>query len=471
MQIKNSSMGQGHVRSFRDYGNSNENILVYLSLALLLISCVDNGLTGSLSKCVWLVSVVAISAVNIGGAFGVYIASAAIYSVMHFGRVGSFLERPDNVALVIIIVFVVFTRFKEIVQFKNVYLGGLISVFIVVPLVHAASLGILDGNSFRHFMRAYGLPFVVSLLLMNSRLSVRELKLLLRSVVLLGVYIAAISIMESIGLYWVLIPTWIADPGLNSTIGTGRSGGLAMQFEINGLALSLIYCILMLSLGSDKRENSGRKYIMSTLFLAGIFVTYTRGAWLALAVAFPFLLLAGGDTTDRRGLKRLLFACIAIISVMLAAVGVTVQRRVTNTDTVHYRLSLWTAGLRMVSRHPVLGHGIWQFRNKVHEYGGEVTWLAVKRVEKRAHAAHNTFLMILVEHGLLGLAIFLAIVLGLYLEARHSIAAVWPRDGPLWLMAFTIVYFVNVQFIAAYEPVTNIIYYGTMGAIAGLARS
>ena len=87
---------------FKRYRNRQDNyghIVMYLSLVLLLISCVDDNFAGSVSKIVWLVSFVAISIINVGAALGVYIASAAIYSVRHYDGIGSVFQRPDNIAL------------------------------------------------------------------------------------------------------------------------------------------------------------------------------------------------------------------------------------------------------------------------------------------------------------------------------------------------------------------------------------
>jgi hypothetical protein len=82
--------------------------------------------------------------------------------------------------------------------------------------------------------------------------------------------------------------------------------------------------------------------------------------------------------------------------------------------------------------------------------------------------AHNTFLSVAAELGLIGLALYLVILGGVYRACQSSAGAAWAQRGRTWVAGFTIVYLVNVQFIVAHELVPNLLFFSVMGAIAGM---
>ena len=67
------------------------------------------------------------------------------------------------------------------------------------------------------------------------------------------------------------------------------------------------------------------------------------------------------------------------------------------------RGTIWKSGLAVFWEHPIAGIGAGAF-------GGTVS---------ARTAAHNTYLEVLVEHGIIGLLVFLAILLGLFARTRH----------------------------------------------------
>jgi hypothetical protein len=81
---------------------NHDAFLLYLSLLILLFSTVDTGPLGNLAKLCWLISFLFLAFSNIGAAFVAYIASLAIYSPLHFQSMTSLLQRPDNLAVLIL---------------------------------------------------------------------------------------------------------------------------------------------------------------------------------------------------------------------------------------------------------------------------------------------------------------------------------------------------------------------------------
>jgi O-antigen ligase len=90
--------------------------------------------------------------------------------------------------------------------------------------------------------------------------------------------------------------------------------------------------------------------------------------------------------------------------------------------TLHDRTRIWKAGLRVARSHPLLGVGSGAFPQAVKPQ------LGVPAIPGHTYVAHNTYLSILVECGLVGLGLFLLLVASLA-------AFVWimpPVERALW---------------------------------------
>ena len=74
----------------------SEKYIIYISLILLMISCSGNGITESIAKIFWLISLLMIGRVNFGAAFGIYLASVTIYNAKHVWMQESILERMEH---------------------------------------------------------------------------------------------------------------------------------------------------------------------------------------------------------------------------------------------------------------------------------------------------------------------------------------------------------------------------------------
>src|SRR5215472_5870100 len=84
-------------------GDGRAEALMYLSLLLLLLSTIPAGAVGNAITLAWLASVAVLAFLNAGAACGLYIASVALYGILHFTGWGSIFERPDNYALPILL--------------------------------------------------------------------------------------------------------------------------------------------------------------------------------------------------------------------------------------------------------------------------------------------------------------------------------------------------------------------------------
>jgi O-antigen ligase len=218
------------------------------------------------------------------------------------------------------------------------------------------------------------------------------------------------------------------DPNLvqESTRATGTIG------DPNELAAVLL---VGLSLGAAFAVARGSSPLMRAisalavpLCAAGVFLSLSRGGLVALGV----LLLAG---TVFAGRWRL---AITLLLVAVVAGGVLyytqlaplpAREHVESTGTGTGRTDLWTVGWRMVQAHPFTGVGIGNFSVVSADYAlqpGSITRpdLIFSSAPK---ITHNTYLQVLSEEGIPGLALFL-ITIATCMAAALKSAKLWARS-------------------------------------------
>ena len=447
------------------------HVVIFSSLAILLVSSADVGFVAIIAKFLWFLALVVICMQDIGAGFGMYIVSVAIYNAYHVLGATSLLDRLDNFGLIILIIFAVF-RAKLRTANKTSLLSFLILIFVFSALIQARAGNYLEWYSLAQFLRMFGLPLACFVVLSLSSPSLREIRSYFVIMMILGGYMAVISIFEKLNLYSVIVPHWIGDPSINAAIGSGRSGGAILQPEFNGFALGLISCIILGEIYFRKSRIPTIKYSILLLCILGIYFTFTRAAWLAILVAsFYFLFLSASANINKqfRFLACLAFAIILFI-ILFVFPSQLAKERASDTGTIDYRFNLWAAGLKMASHKPLLGYGISQFQVGAPDYQTSLGLVPEVFIPKTGTGAHNVFINILVEQGIFGLIIYLLIIRQVFLQSKSSSDRLFLGSGASWINAFTLVYFMNAQFVNIHEPTTNLIYFGTMGLIAGLRR-
>lgn len=442
----------------------HENALLCLSLVLLLLSTIDPGAFGFIVRLCWLASFVALVFVNIGAALAAYIGSLAIYAPLYIEGWSPLIQRPDNYAVAILFVAML-TLVLNRREFRLRFLA-----FIGVFLIYCSlNIVLLAPAQFPALFRTLAIPLLACAFLTMVHLREREMNGLLTGMSILGSYIGLVSILERCHFAGWILPPWIGDPSIipynewvAGYIGAGQSGGTILLPAWNGLLLSLIFVMLFLL---ARTRRSFLVAIAMLLCVAGAFFTYERGVWLGLVLAL--LWFPGWCSSARQAnLRRLTAACL--VAVLLAAAAGTAGDRLRDTNTILYRIALWGAGLRMFMAHPFLGIGFFNFGDAVAsaEQGFGSRLLSYREIQDSV-ASHNTLLTMMVEFGIIGLLLYVALFLKSAQRARDNALLLWGRPGAAWVIAFTIVYLVNAQFVSAFEGTTNTLFFGTLGVIAG----
>lgn len=290
-------------------------------------------------------------------------------------------------------------------------LGIFLAVAAAATLADPRHLGLgLEG------LRAtfqYALALVIALNLVDDLAEVRRLALTL-------VGLGTVAALAGIYQYVTGAPMpehWV------SVTETVRTRAYAVVGSPNGLGDYLaLLTPLALGLAFDPALRRHRPLLLAAagVLAFGLLVTFSRGAWLALAASMGFLALS----LDR----RLLVAFLAGTVLLTAAVP-PVRDRVGQLASADYwqrsmvaggRLFRWNAAYERMAHAPVSGTGMGQF-------GG-----AVAARQLGTKYTDNYYAHILAETGLPGLAAFLGLMAAAVATGRRAVGALAGRpERPL----------------------------------------
>jgi O-antigen ligase len=143
--------------------------------------------------------------------------------------------------------------------------------------------------------------------------------------------------------------------------------------------------------------------------MVALFATFSRSGLLALAVVILVGVFYGGRW--RASLAALALAAIVVGVAFLNETGSSAANRITESSTSG-RSSIWTVGWRMVEAHPIVGVGSGNYTTVAPHYllAAPGTIEDDQYILDTPLVAHNIYLHVLAEMGIVGLALFLAVV-------------------------------------------------------------
>lgn len=192
------------------------------------------------------------------------------------------------------------------------------------------------------------------------------------------------------------------------------------------LSVPIAYCFFI------QRRGCIRWLYVAQMALAGttILLSATRGAALAVAVALLIVPATAARLKWRQTVAILLTAALIVAAGLFVAPASSRERLATIPEelaggSLSGRTSIWAAGVELFREHPFIGVGAGAYRHSVRQI------LIVGEV------AHNTFLSIVVELGVVGLAIFCAL-LGVLLICAMDLPwlpkRLWLVCSAVWLV-------------------------------------
>ncbi len=201
-----------------------------------------------------------------------------------------------------------------------------------------------------------------------------------------------------------------------------------------------------------------------------VLATMTRAVWLSFAGAVLALVMGSKNKRWRRK------ACVALVAIAIVGTVVvlscheltgSLSDRFEEQGPVDFRKAVYAGGWDMFFEHPLMGWGFHQMPAELPRF--------VTGYEERVLYPHNTYLELLVEQGIVGMALYLWVMWELWRLGRGAIPAE-ERDGFLnrdchriWPIILT-VYWVNAGLVVMSYQFVNGLLFSMAGMLAAQRR-
>jgi len=286
--------------------------------------------------------------------------------------------------------------------------------------------GILDvllrspkkASDFLIFFDEFGIPFLLFVCAKNLVDSNDEIKTLIRVLFLVGLYLALHGIYQFFT-QGSLATQYGGDAEALGHLLDGRSVGPFVSAEVYGtvLVFSFLWTLYLIQYAPTEFTKFFMIAGLGVMGL-GIFLSLTRAVWVGLLVSLFVVQLI-----DRKWRKPFVLCIAGLIFLFLvtwfrSAETSKVKERVGALDTVYQRLATYQTALLMSWDNPVFGYG----RSQEPFASGRTEYLAKVNSPGAQLAAdigppHNQYLYTLVQYGLLGLVLYIAIFVAIVRSA------------------------------------------------------
>lgn len=279
-------------------------------------------------------------------------------------------------------------------------------------------------------------------------------------------YLCFTSIAFLTGATALIFPRFILDGSLGYH--ADRARGPLLQAVANGVSLNLLG-VLALHAFLRRRIRGLKAALLLASLPVAILATMTRAVWLSFAVSIGILVFLSHD----RRLRRI---CIGVTMVgalgLLIALSFDDQQRAL-VDRLHesgpldFRQAVYAGGWQMFLEKPIAGWGVNQMPAELARH--------VSGYKEKELYPHNTYLELLVEHGVFGLALYVWLMWEIWRLGRGAVPraecegflnrqfhGMWPvLLGIYWVNAALVV--MNYQFV-------NGLLFGMAGMLAAQQR-
>jgi O-antigen ligase len=231
------------------------------------------------------------------------------------------------------------------------------------------------------------------------------------------------------GATFATVPAMLNPPTYEDDLTVRISGTIGDPNELAALLVAgVVFAGVLTAITRDRpplRLAAGGAVV---LFLLGIFYTVSRGGLLALGVALITACFIAGRWRGRALVVAGLGISIVVIYFASFA-GLDARDRVTTVQGGTGRSDLWTIGWRMVKDEPIHGIGSGNFPiSSIHYLVQPGVIERDDFIISTPKVAHNTYLQIFAELGIVGLALFLTIV-GFAISCALKAAQWFGRHG------------------------------------------
>jgi len=325
----------------------------------------------------------------------------------------------------------------------------------------------------QHLINGYLMPVTLYFIARQAVHNEKSFTMVLVGFAVFGLYLAVTGAAEVTNQWWLVFPKYIANPEIG--LHFSRARGPMLQSVSYGVYLSTcLFCLWML-----RTRLTGVWWWVAAgitpLFLASVYLTKTRSVWLGAACGLIVILCVTLKGRVRLAVigAMVLAGVVAGASKFDAILGLQREGTVQNTrKSVSMRGSFAFVSWKMFQQKPILGYGFGQFaREKLPFLSDRSTDMHLEAIRPYVH--HSTFLAVLTETGLIGFAMFMALLTAWVHAAvkivRHERAPPWvAHQGLIMLAILAMAGFQMIGHEITFTPLDNSVIYFFAGSVIGL---
>ena len=212
-------------------------------------------------------------------------------------------------------------------------------------------------------------------------------------------YLCFTSIAFLVDAKSLIFPRFILDESLGYH--ADRARGPLLQAVANGVSLNLLGVLALHALLRERIRGLRAAVLLASLPVA-ILATMTRAVWVSFAVSVGVLIFRSHN-------RRLRLICVSVVIVgvlgLLIALSFDDQRRaltdrLRESGPLDFRQAVYAGGWQMFLEKPFAGWGVNQMPGEL------VRHVSGYKEKGKELDPHNTYLELLVEHGIFGLALY-----------------------------------------------------------------
>jgi putative inorganic carbon (HCO3(-)) transporter len=279
-------------------------------------------------------------------------------------------------------------------------------------------------------------------------------------------YLSFTAIAFMVGARSLIFPRFILDESLGHH--ADRARGPLLQAVANGVSLNLLGLLALHAYRRGTARGVKAAVLLASVPIA-ILATMTRAVWLSFGATVLILIFLSKNQTLRRACVGLaLTASLGLVVVLSSPqMGCALTDRLAESGPVSYREAVYAGGWQMFLERPLLGWGFHQMPDELPRY--------VSGYNEKVLYPHNTYLELLVEHGLVGLALYFWLMWELLRLSRGAI----PREEQagfldhqfhrLWPILLG-VYWVNAAMVVMSYQFVNGLLFTMAGMLAAQRR-
>lgn len=323
-----------------------------------------------------------------------------------------------------------------------------------------------DSETYGVLASKFIVPFVlfhVSALVFTEERRLRQFEIF--GLVVLA-YLSFIAIAFLVGAKALIFPRFILDESLG--FHADRARGPFLQAVANGVSLNMLGLVALHAYRRGRVRGLKIAVLLASVPVA-ILATMTRAVWISFAGSVGVLIFLSNNRTLRRACVGLALVAGLALAVVLSSheLGGALGDRLEERQPVEFRVAVYTGSWQMFLDRPLMGWGFHQMPAELPRY--------VSEYKDKVLYPHNTYLELLVEEGIAGLALYLWLMWEMWRLGRGAIPA-GEKNGFLdrhfhrmWPILLA-VYWVNAALVVMSYQFVNALLFTMAGMLAAQRR-